>query len=105
MMSLIYKRIRKLMSVSIPVITLLCCFLIVAGSHAFSQEAKTISIKGNVTSQAGELLNGVTIFIKGSNKGVTTQQDGYFQLEAPAGSTIVISYIGYISKEIKNRQQ
>lgn len=58
-------------------------------------------VKGSVTRQNGEPLVGVSVMVKGANKGVTTQQDGSFQLEAPVNSTLAISYIGYISQEIK----
>ncbi len=61
----------------------------------------TVMVKGSVTRQNGEPLNGVSVMIKGAGKGVTTQPDGSFQIEVPANSTVAISYIGFISKEIK----
>ena len=85
----------------LPAILLLGSLLLATVQHAHAQEARSVSVRGTVTNQAGEPLAGVNIIIKGGNKGVTTQQDGSFQLDAATGSTLVISYIGYISKEIK----
>jgi TonB-linked SusC/RagA family outer membrane protein len=63
--------------------------------------AAQVPVKGTVTRQNGEPLAGVSVMVKGSGKGVTTQQDGSFQIEVPPNSTLAISYIGFISKELK----
>lgn len=67
----------------------------------FAQDTKSITIKGFVTSQGGEPLGGVNISVKGTSKVVTTQTDGAFQLEAAPNSSLVISFVGFITKEIK----
>ena len=46
-------------------------------------------------------MTGVSIRLKGTSKGTTTQPDGSFQIETPANSVLEISYIGYINQEIK----
>ena len=38
--------------------------------------------------------------VKNAGKGVITDMDGNFKLDVPVGATIVISYVGYDSKEI-----
>ena len=101
MIALIFKLARSTWAVKLPVLLLLFFLSFVAVAPANSQEARSISIKGTVASQAGEPLAGVTVFIKGSTKAVITQPDGSFQVEAPAGSTLIVTYIGFISKEIK----
>ena len=105
MIALIFKLTRSTWAVKLPVLLLLFFLSFVAVAPANSQEARSISIKGTVASQAGEPLAGVTVFIKGSTKAVITQPDGSFQVEAPAGSTLIVTYIGFISKEIKNGQR
>ena len=61
----------------------------------------TQSISGKVTSlDTGEGLPGVTIVQKGTTNGVSTNMDGSFVLNAPQGSQLVISAIGFSSKEI-----
>ncbi|MEI7584056.1 TonB-dependent receptor [Runella sp.] len=47
-------------------------------------------------------LPGVSVLLKGTNIGVTTDGDGKFSLNAPSsGSTLVVSYIGYTTQEIE----
>jgi TonB-linked SusC/RagA family outer membrane protein len=58
------------------------------------------SIAGTVSDEKGEALVGASVFIKGSTQGTTTDIEGAFSLETPNTATLVISYIGYTSKEI-----
>jgi TonB-linked SusC/RagA family outer membrane protein len=64
-----------------------------------SQSQKTIF--GTVADANGEPVIGASIAIKGSKTGTVTDTDGKFSLEAPTGSTLSISYIGYVAQEIK----
>ncbi|MBC3540016.1 SusC/RagA family TonB-linked outer membrane protein [Rufibacter sediminis] len=59
------------------------------------------SITGRVTSaRGGEPLPGVSVVVKGTTAGSSTDVDGRFQIQAPAtGTTLVFSYIGFVSKE------
>lgn len=45
-------------------------------------------------------LVGVSIVVKGTTTGVLTDLDGKFSISAPAGSTLVISYIGFEKQEV-----
>ncbi|MBS1566141.1 MAG: SusC/RagA family TonB-linked outer membrane protein, partial [Bacteroidetes bacterium] len=67
--------------------------------HLLAQSRQVV--KGFVTRQNGEPISGATVLVKGSEKGVSTQADGSFQLDAPSGGTLVISSVGYIRQEIK----
>lgn len=60
-----------------------------------------VTITGVVTSQSGEPLGGVSIIIKGSPQAAMTKENGNFQLNAPPNSTLVFSFVGFTSKEIK----
>jgi len=77
---------------------LLFCFSLFAANTIVAQ---TVSLKGTITNQNGEPLAGATIQVKGSSIATTTQSDGSFQLEVPQNSTLSISYIGHINKDIK----
>ncbi len=48
-----------------------------------------------------ETLPGVSVLEKGTTNGITTGIDGKFELSVSAGATIVISYIGMKSQEVK----
>lgn len=63
--------------------------------------AQDRSISGRVTDrQTGEGLPGVTILLKGTSNGISTNSDGTFALPVPSsGGTLVFSSIGYITQE------
>ncbi|MBZ4040861.1 SusC/RagA family TonB-linked outer membrane protein [Flavobacterium hibisci] len=46
-------------------------------------------------------LFGVSITVKGTKTGVTTDVDGSFSIEAKNGDVLVVSYLGYVSQEVK----
>ena len=73
--------------------------LIVSGSTALAQEL--MKVTGLVVDQNAEPLIGVTIKVKGDNKGgVVTGLDGDFSIMVQKGKTLVFSYLGYQTKEI-----
>ncbi|TVP98276.1 MAG: SusC/RagA family TonB-linked outer membrane protein [Balneolaceae bacterium] len=59
-------------------------------------------VTGRVTdATTREPLIGVTILVQGTNVGTTTDMDGVFSLNIPdGGTTLLISYIGYVSQQI-----
>ena len=59
------------------------------------------AIRGRVVSQAdNEGIPGVTVLQKNTTNGVSTSADGSFTLNAPVGSTLVISSIGFTTQEV-----
>ncbi|PWJ59574.1 TonB-linked SusC/RagA family outer membrane protein [Dyadobacter jejuensis] len=58
-------------------------------------------VTGTVVDNAGELLPGVSVVLKGSSQGTTTNSEGKFTLEVPDNNTILVfSFVGYQSKEV-----
>jgi len=76
---------------------LLFWLLIFAMPYAFGQD-KTVS--GRIIDPTGDPLPGVNVVIKGTTRGVVSDMDGNYLITAPTGSTLVFSYIGYISEEM-----
>lgn len=64
-------------------------------------QQQSTKITGVVKDNSGEPLPGVNIVVKGTSNGVITDLDGRFNLNAPQGSTLVITYIGYVKQEVK----
>ena len=62
------------------------------------QQAKKIT--GVVSDAAGPVI-GASVVVKGTSNGAATDLDGRFSLNVQPGQTLVISYIGYITKEVK----
>ena len=58
-------------------------------------------ITGKITDENGQPLSAVSVKVKGSSIGTSTNANGDFSLDVPENATLVISYVGYESKEIK----
>jgi len=74
--------------------------LLLATTHTYSQQ-NLIKITGKVIDEKGEALTGVSVRIKDGNTGTVTDAEGSYQLQASASSTLIFSYVGYTSQEIK----
>ncbi|MCS2890280.1 SusC/RagA family TonB-linked outer membrane protein [Parabacteroides faecis] len=71
-------------------------------SPVVSNVQQTSKFKGKISDAGGEPLPGATVQIKGSTKGVIADMDGNFEFDdCPLNSTLVVSYIGMETKEIK----
>ncbi|WP_346317654.1 TonB-dependent receptor [Chitinophaga sp. YIM B06452] len=57
-------------------------------------------IKGTVTGEDGLALIGVSIKVKGASTGTVTDVNGAFSINAAPGSVLVVSFIGYESREV-----
>ncbi len=64
--------------------------------------AQNITVKGKITSQDdGTGLPGVSIVVKGTSIGTTTDAEGQFSLNAPdQNAVLVFSFIGYKTQEV-----
>ncbi|SMG05776.1 SusC/RagA family TonB-linked outer membrane protein [Arenibacter troitsensis] len=58
------------------------------------------SITGTVMDEEGIPLSGASILVKGTTNGVVADFDGKFKIEVAPGSILVISYVGFETKEI-----
>lgn len=75
---------------------------LLAVSITFAQEI----ITGKVTSAGdGQPLPGVTILVKGTSTGTSTDFDGKYSIEAPLNGTLVFSYIGFVTQEVTVNNQ
>ena len=76
-------------------ITLSLVFVAVAAKA--QQEAM---ISGKILSTEKEIVDFATVYLKGTNYGGTTNEEGIYHLKAPAGNyTLVVSAIGYTTVE------
>ncbi|GAB3925412.1 SusC/RagA family TonB-linked outer membrane protein [Larkinella terrae] len=59
-----------------------------------------VRVSGRVTSETGEGLPGVSVVVKGSPRGTSTDAEGRYQLSVPNENvTLVFSFVGYASQE------
>ena len=62
---------------------------------------KARKLTGTVVDSNGEPIIGANVFVKGvNNHGTITNVDGQFSLDVPDKGTLVISYIGFLTKEM-----
>ncbi|RPD45241.1 TonB-dependent receptor [Hymenobacter sediminis] len=59
-----------------------------------------VTVAGRVTDSKGAGLPGVTIVVKGTTQGTSTNADGYFTLQAPENSVLVFSFVGFSRREV-----
>lgn len=59
------------------------------------------TITGKITDDKGETLPGVSIVLKGTQRGTSTSENGTYTLAIPEGDgTLIFSFVGYISQEV-----
>ncbi len=63
-------------------------------------DERDVRITGVITSESGEPITGVSVSVKGTSRGTTTDAKGEFALTVPDNAVLVISAIGYVSQEI-----
>lgn len=63
-------------------------------------EKKFISVTGNVYNADNQPLEGASIGIRNNGTAVITDSKGYFRLNAEAGQTLVVSFVGHTTQEI-----
>jgi len=69
--------------------------------YSFAVFAQGIQVKGVVTSaDDGQPIPGVSVVVKGTTNGTTTDIDGKYTVNAPGNSTLVFSFVGMTSKEV-----
>ena len=84
----------------------LCCLGMITVQKASAATESVASVQqmkqatGQVSDSQGPLI-GATVMEKGTNNGTVTDFDGNFSLNVKPGATLVISYVGYVSQEIK----
>ena len=76
---------------------MLTFFLVFCMQFAFSQEKL---IKGKITDSNGIPMEGVTIIVEDSNRGVVSNFDGDYAISAKMGSVLKISFIGMKTQSI-----
>ena len=71
-----------------------------AASEKVAAVQQTRQATGHVEDSQGPLI-GATVMEKGTTNGTVTDFDGNFSLSVQPGATLVISYVGYESQEVK----
>ena len=91
----------KIMKYTLSQIIIGLLFTGICFAEKSSEEKAQVIVTGKVTDRAGQPLIGVSVKVKGTNIGASTDANGQYSLNTPDGnSTLVFTYIGYITQEI-----
>ncbi|WP_210488346.1 SusC/RagA family TonB-linked outer membrane protein [Rufibacter aurantiacus] len=80
---------------------LMVCLMV--NSLAYEAQAQGRTVSGKVVGAQGEGLAGVTVLVKGTSNGASTDANGNFTISLASGQengTLVVSYIGFTSQEV-----
>ena len=104
-MDLKFNKTAMLVNAVVSVIVALagvCLPMSVSAADAVEMQAGGANIiKGTVVDESGEPIIGATISIEGKNVGGITDFDGNFTISTAPGSTLKVSYVGYLTQTVK----
>lgn len=84
----------------LKIFTLILFFFLALNEEVIAQDSEQFTVTGIVTDKKGLPIPGVNVIQKNSNSGVVTNFDGIYSIEIPKGSTIVFSFVGYLSQKV-----
>ena len=70
------------------------------GTPSIEEVQQSKKVTGKVRDSEGELI-GATVMEKGTSNGVITDYNGNFSIDVSPNATLVISYVGYVTQEIR----
>lgn len=74
--------------------------LVLTALFSIGALAQEITLQGQVKADSGEPLPGVSILIKGTSNGTSTDADGNFRIAVSPSSVLVFSFVGFTSQEV-----
>lgn len=76
------------------------CITLVLQAFAFMAFAQNINVKGRITNDKGEAIPDASVVVKGGTSGTASDASGNFSIAVSSGTTLVISAINYVEKEV-----
>jgi TonB-linked SusC/RagA family outer membrane protein len=67
---------------------------------AKNEVVSNVAVNGKVVDEKGAPLPGVSVKLKGTSIGTTTDSNGVFSINVPDNATLVLSFLGYESQEV-----
>ena len=79
---------------------MLLAFFTVTGGSAHAQTAARL-LKGRVVDTGNDPIIGARVRVKNAKEGTVTNMEGKFSLNVAPSATLVVSYIGFVTQEVK----
>ena len=95
-----FKAMKTAVCVGLCFLGIISAQQVSAASEKVAAVQQTRQATGHVEDSQGPLI-GATVMEKGTTNGTVTDFDGNFSLSVQPGATLVISYVGYESQEVK----
>ena len=77
--------------------TLLLLLFLAVGGSLYAQD---LAVKGKVTDDGGEAILGVSVTVKGTQRGTITNVEGTYSINTVGNATLVFSFLGYVSQDV-----
>lgn len=65
------------------------------------QDEEKVRASGVVVDENGDPIPGANVLITGKSRGTVTDVNGKFAMPVPAGSTLQVSFIGYVTQQVQ----
>ncbi|MDP4261465.1 MAG: SusC/RagA family TonB-linked outer membrane protein [Bacteroidota bacterium] len=86
------RSLQKIMMVTVSVIVIVC--------FALPGFAQTIRVKGRIINESGQPVQRASVTVKGGTTGTTADDNGVFEINAPANGTLIISAVNFKMQEV-----
>ena len=96
---------RRLIIIGLITIIIFLCVMTVKGYAAGNKFYFQTTIHGKVVDKEGLPIPGVAVNIKNSSKGVATNLDGTYSIEAAPDAVLVFSYLGFKNQEVPVKER
>ena len=71
-----------------------------AASNSTMEQEREIQVEGRVVDAHGAPLLGVNVLVKGSQRGVATDKDGYYTIRVDENDVLIFRSLGYHTQEV-----
>ncbi len=102
------KKLNRIITVQKIFCTMLFLFLLIlapsqamAGVQNVNETNQQITVKGKVIDENGDPIIGATVSVVGKTAGTITDMEGTFKLGAKSSDLLKISFVGYITQQVK----
>ncbi|AGA78829.1 SusC/RagA family TonB-linked outer membrane protein [Echinicola vietnamensis] len=72
----------------------------IKGLHLGKIVIREVTVSGTVMDANNQPIPGVTVLVKGTTNGTTTDLDGRYRMNVPENSVLVFSFVGFVSQEV-----
>src|SRR5882724_107348 len=86
--------LRKFLTVALSVLATFFSVTLVHGQN-------TIHVRGRVLNENGQPVQKASVLVKGATTGVSTDDNGNFEIVAPSNGTLIISSVNYAASNIR----